>query len=90
MSNPDQIIGRMNELTDFIKRAQEKLKNGDLVDLSHLDAEVSKLCDITLAMKQADAMKIQPAMADMITQLEQLGIQLKDFQNSFKPTGGAQ
>ena len=90
MANPDQIIKRMNDVTHFIKGAQEKLKTGEVVNLSHLDSEVAQLCDQTLNMVKADAMKIQPAMAEMITQLETLGLQLKDFQNSFQPTGGTQ
>ncbi len=90
MANPDQIITRMNELTIFIKSAQEKLNDGKLIDLSHLDNEVGLLCDQTLNMQREDAIKIQPAMAEMITTLEQLGIQLKEFQNTFKPSGGSQ
>ena len=90
MTNPDQITARMNELSAFIERAQEQLQQGEIVDLTHLDSEVAKLCDLTLRMKAADAMKVQPTMADMIAKLENLGQDLKNFQNQFKPTGQTQ
>ena len=48
MSNPDQISQRMNELSNFIERAQQQLSDGQVVDLTHLDDEVAKLCDLTL------------------------------------------
>ncbi len=90
MSNPTQITNRLQELSTFIEKARDKLQTGEVVDLAHLDDEVSQLCAATLGLKAEDAIQVQPVMADMISKLEEMGIALKDFQNNFKPTGGTQ
>lgn len=90
MSKADDIAQRLQELTEFIVNAQAQLKNGEVVNLSHLDDEVGQLCDETLKLKPEEAVRVQPIMADMISKLEELGLALKDFQSNLKPSGGTQ
>ena len=90
MSQTAPIIKRINELTDFIGRAQDKLQQGEVSDVSHLDNEVKRLCDQTLSLKAADALQVQPSMGEMITKLEQFAQALKDFQTKFNPSGSSQ
>jgi len=84
MSNAADIIERLQELTSFIEEAHQKLKDGEVVGLSHLDDEVAVLCDKTLKLQPKEAVKVQPIMADMINKLEKLGIALKDYQEAHK------
>lgn len=84
MSKADNISQKLNALTQFIEEAQEKLQKGEVVNLTHLDAEVAQLCDETLKLPPKEAVKVQPIMGNMITKLETLGLALKDFQTSMK------
>lgn len=88
MSNTQQIAARLNELTDFIEEAQAKLNDGEVVNMTHLDDEVSALCDQTLALPPQEAAQIQPIMGEMISKLETLGIALKEFQANLKSNNG--
>ena len=87
MSNTEQIAVRLQELTSFIQNAKEKLGNGEVVDLAHLDGEVEQICEQALKLKPEEALNVQPVMAEMISKLEELGLALKDFQDNLKPKG---
>lgn len=84
MTNATEIVTRLKELTAFIEDAQERLKKGEVLNLSHLDGDVAELCEQTLQLSPSDAGRIQPLMGNMITKLEELGLALKDFQNHLK------
>jgi hypothetical protein len=84
MSKSEEIIAKLNGLTQFIEEALTKLQNGEVVDLSHLDAKVAQLCEETLKLPPEEAVKVQPVMGDMISKLETLGLALQDFQKSLK------
>jgi len=80
----DDIITRLNALSAIIDEAQEKLQNQQVVNLSHLDAEVEQVCQKALSLPPPEAQKVQPAMAQMIEKLEILGQSLKDFQTTLQ------
>lgn len=84
MSKSEDIISKLKALTQFIEGAQAKLQNGEVIDLSHLDAEVAQLCEETLKLPPEEAVKVQPVMGDMISKLETLSLALQDFQKSLK------
>ena len=84
MGNAEQITIRLQEMTSFIETAQAKLQKGEVVNLSHLDNEVAQLCDQTLKLPPQEASQVQPAMADMISKLEALGLALQEFQSNLK------
>lgn len=84
MNNAEQISARLQELTSTIEQAQQKLGQGEFVDLSHLDHEVGQLCDQVIRLKAEEAAKVQPVMGTMISKLEEFGMALKAFQNNLK------
>ena len=84
MTKADEIVNRLKELTTFIEDAQERLKKGEILNLSHLDGDVAELCEQTLQLSPVDAGRVQPIMGSMITKLEELGLALKDFQSHLK------
>lgn len=84
MRNKDQIISELSRLSGFINEAQEKLAEGAILNLSHLDDEVETICQEIVRLPSADAQAVQPMMADMIGKLEMLGIALQEFQKNLK------
>jgi len=84
--NREQIKARMRELTDFIAQSARTVREGQMVTLHHLDDEVASLCDAALALPPAEAKDVQPAMAGMIAQLEELAKALQAYRDS---KGGA-
>lgn len=82
----DQIETRMRELTDFISQSAQNVREGRMVALTHLDDEVAALCDAAIALPPAEAKQVQPSMAGMIAQLENLARALEEYRNQ---KGGA-
>ncbi len=81
MSDKDQIMARLTELTNFISECTEKVEGGEMVDLKGLDDEIAGLCERTVALPPEDAQAVQPTMADMIARLEKLGQALKNYKD---------
>ncbi|HPD82386.1 MAG: hypothetical protein R3D88_02295 [Alphaproteobacteria bacterium] len=84
MSKADAIVTKLEDLTRFIEEAQDKLREGEVLNLSHLDEEVARLCEETLTLPPQDAARVQPIMGTMISKLEELGMALKDFQTNLQ------
>lgn len=84
MSKAEEIRGRLEELTSFIEEAQSELADGKVINLSHLDDEVSELCEKTLRLPPQEAQQVQPVMGTMISRLEELSVALQDFQKNLK------
>jgi hypothetical protein len=84
MSKTNEIINKLETLTNFIEEAQIKLQQGEIINLSHLDGEVAELCNEILQLPPQDATQVQPIMGNMISKLEELGLALKDFQSNLK------
>jgi hypothetical protein len=88
MSKAQNIIIRLTELSSFIDEAQTKLDNGEIVNLTHLDDEVSTLCEETLSLPPQEAVQVQAVMAEMISKLEKLSVALQEFQDNLKSGNG--
>lgn len=78
----DALRDQMERLSVFILDAEEKVLSGKMVDMSGLDRDVSTLCTKALALPPAQAMEIQPLMAELIGHLERLTIALKAYRNN--------
>ena len=86
MTKTDDIIATLKQMTADIEAAQEQLQSGNVADLSALDVKVAEICQETMELPSAEAMAVQPVMAEMIGKLEAFGMALKDFKNSFQNT----
>ncbi len=84
MSNSDSITNKLKEMSLFIDQAEAALKKGEVINLSHLDKEVEKLCEQALNLPPEDAKAIQPIMGEVISKLENLALSLQNFQSSLK------
>ncbi len=81
---------RMQELTSFVIQANNTINAGQMVDLQGLDDEVASLCDRTLALPPEQAAQIQPLMAEMISNLEELGRTLEMYQEKLRDQNDGQ
>ena len=88
MSEAEDIKNRMEQLTQFIIEVNEKIKGGDMVDLTGLDDEVASLCDRSVALPPQLAIQMQPLMSEMIAKLEDLSVTLEDFQKQYDQSQG--
>lgn len=84
MNEAHRIITRMKEINQFIDNAQTSLKNGRVINLSHLDDEVGQLCEQTLSLPPVEAKAVQPVMAELIGKLENLSLSLQSFQEKLR------
>ena len=82
----EEIIAQLQQMISEIESAQEQLQAGTVADLSTLDTKVAEICEETIKLPPAEAMAVQPIMAEMIGKLEAFGLALKDFKNSFQNT----
>ena len=79
MNDHYSLQDRMRALTDFIIDAHHQVRQGQNVNLTGLDAKVSQVCDDTFKLPPAQAIEMQPLIANMIGHLEDLGKSLEDL-----------
>lgn len=80
MSNIDALKERCHNLVLFIEEANDKIRIGEVMDLTNLEQNVSALC---LEIESADpgiAVAMKEDMARMITKLDELAAGLTAFQ----------
>ena len=81
---PQALIDRMRKLAEFISDAETSVRSGKLVNMSHLDQEVTVLCNQAISLPPAQAAQVQPQMAELIGNLERLSVALHDFKAARK------
>lgn len=81
---PDQLRVKMETLSNFIRDAEGTVLGGQMVDMSGLDKDVAVICNKVVSLPPAQAMELQPLMADMIGSLERLSIALKDYKDNLR------
>ena len=79
---PDQLRDKMENLSHFIRDAEGTVLSGQMVDMSGLDKDVALICNKVITLPPAQAMELQPLMAEMIGHLERLSIALKDYKDT--------
>jgi hypothetical protein len=75
---------KMEKLNDFILDAEVTVRGGKMMDLGNLDRDIGDLCIRAVSLPPLEARDLQPLMAEMIGNLERLGIALKDFRDNLK------
>ncbi len=79
-----EIRKKMEDLNNFIQDAEIALRDGKLKDLGGLDRDIGVLCTKAVSLPPAEARELQPLMAELIGNLERLGMALKDFKDNLK------
>jgi hypothetical protein len=75
---------KMEKLNDFILDAEVNVRGGKMMDLGNLDRDIGDLCTRAVSLPPPEARDLQPLMAEMIGNLERLGIALKDFRDNLR------
>lgn len=84
MPTTDAIRNKMQQLGEFISDAETAALNGKVTDMSGLDKDVTIICKQAIALPPAEALALQPDMADLIGRLERLSMALRDFKENVK------
>lgn len=82
--NADDIRARMEKLTDFIREAENSVRDGKIADLTGLDRDVALICNKAVALPPEQARDIQPMMAELIGSLESLSTALMSFKEGLQ------
>lgn len=75
---------KMEKLNAYIIEAEASVLGGKMVDMGSLDKDIGILCNHVISLPPLEARDLQPLMADMIGNLERLGVSLKDFRDNLK------
>lgn len=78
------IADKMRKLSEFILDAEASVRSGKMVDITGIDKDINMICSRATSLPAAQAMEIQPLMAELISNLERLGMALKDFKENLK------
>lgn len=70
---------RFEDLIAYIIKANEDVLDGRIRRLNDLDQNIEKLCQDTLATEAIIAKQMQPLMGEMISRLDELASNLKEF-----------
>lgn len=62
-----------------------KVRQNVLVDIGFMDKDVAVLCKRILNADPAVARELEPRMVEMINRLDELAIELKDYQDRVNP-----
>jgi hypothetical protein len=75
----DELRARLEKLIETVRAAKDKADAGESVDLSGLEKEVAALCRETATMGAAAAQELKPAIAEMISRLDELAASLVEY-----------
>lgn len=79
--NVQTIRQKMEEISAFIRQAEESARDGTLMDITKLEGEIAQICSGIAKLPSAETVDIHPLMAEMIGALERLEIVLRDYKS---------
>lgn len=87
MKTLEEIKSELAELNIFISNADAKVRTGEMVALFQLDEQVAKLCEESVQLAPNEIAEVQPLLANLIKNLEQLSISIKEYQDKLNQEG---
>lgn len=87
MNKTDIILRQFNDIKEIIDNTSETLKSGHVTDITHIENMVVSLCEETLNLPKKEAVKVQPIMGEIISKLDTLANELKDFKTALQKAG---
>ena len=76
----DELSKELAKQTAFIIETIIETRNDTIVDVSHMDKVVFDICNAIDALPVTEAKQLETKMATMISRLEDLGNELRAFQ----------
>jgi hypothetical protein len=83
--NVKELERKLEQQIDQINGAIIKVRRNILVDISFMDTEVAELCQTILKAEGMAAKRLEPKMIEMINKLDDLAMELKDYQDRINP-----
>lgn len=84
MRTLDDIKSELDTLNQFILDSDAKVRSGEMVTLFQLDDQVAKLCEDSVKLPTEEIEQIQPLLARLINNLEQLSLSIRDYQMNYQ------
>ena len=78
---------RLDEQIQNIEEAIQSTRQNKLADLSHMDKTVAGICNAVMTANEDTAQSLEPKMIRMINLLDELAVELKEFQD--RQSGGS-
>ena len=82
MTDAASLTERLQELIEFIEKANHSMDEGAVPSLGNLDQTVALLCSDVEKSEPEIARQAQPLMAQMITKLDELAVKLQNLQQA--------
>ncbi|MCB9996492.1 MAG: hypothetical protein H6869_08670 [Rhodospirillales bacterium] len=80
----DDLEQKLQQQIDTIEKAIIKIRNNELLDISFMDKEVADICQQVIHSEDAAVQALEGKMIEMITKLDELAVELKEYQDRVK------
>lgn len=77
----DDLEQKLQQQIDTIEKAIIKIRNNELLDISFMDKEVADICQSVIHSEDGTAQALEGKMIEMITKLDELAVELKEYQD---------
>lgn len=85
--NQEELEQRLQAQIETIDEAIAKIRQNELLDIGFMDKEVAGICQ-QIIHSDEDAIKaLEAKMIEMITRLDELAVELKQYQDRVNPEG---
>lgn len=83
--NEQDLQQRLQKQIDAIDLAIAKARQNEVMDISFIDDEVVTICQEIVHGDKEAAKLLEPKMIEMINRLDELSVELKEYQDRIKP-----
>lgn len=85
--NVEELEASLQKQIGQIDEAIVKLRQNVVLDITFMDKEVAGLCQKILGADEAAMAVLEPRMIEMINKLDELAVELQDYQTRVDPEG---
>jgi len=78
----ESLTERLDGVLTYIRDADARISQGEALELTSLDDNVSEICEGIAALEAEDAKEMEPLMAQLIDGLDKLTVTIKEQQDS--------
>lgn len=87
MNGPDiaALEQKLQQQIDLIEQAITKIRRNEVLDISFMDKDVAAICQQIIKSEEDAVQALEPKMIEMITKLDDLALELKEYQDRAGP-----
>lgn len=83
--NIEALEQQLQAKIEQIDEAIAKTRQNETADIGFMDSEVATLCQTILKADSEESKALEPKMIEMIAKLDELAVELKDYQDRLNP-----